>query len=253
MKPIKLTQQEKDKYLQQFVDKFKKELENFVFNKNESSITVKTGIGEVLKDKILIIFSQEAYLRMQALVESYNTEVGWYGLCDRIDEKTFRVYDVKLCRQYVDGGKVDTEDEDTLEFFNSLSDDEADHMHFQAHSHVNMSTTASCIDLQNQADVVQNMGNSGFYIFQIWNKKGDINTYLYDIDNNTFYDRKDIDIDIEDACGTISDFIAQTDEMVIEKKFYPYVTGGYGYTKKPDQFDSAYYQNYINGYVQGDW
>ena len=220
MKPIKLTEDMKLSLFEQFLDKFKKEVDDYAFGSADGNITIKTNFNQVAADKIVIRYTQEAFLRMRMLVDYFDTEVGWYGLCKRLDEKTFRVYGVKLCKQYVTGSKVDTEDEDTLEFFNSLTDDEAEHMHFQAHSHVRMGTTASGTDLQNQADVVHNIGKTGYYIFQIWNKNDDINTYLYDLDNNVFYDRKDIVIEIEDSAGTINDFILSVLDLVEERKVY---------------------------------
>ena len=131
-------------------------------------------------------------------------------------------------------------------------------MHFQAHSHVNMSTSASGVDLQNQADVVRNMGKDGFYIFQIWNKKGDISTYLYDLDNNVFYDSKDVDIAVEDPLGTVDDFIDSIDKLVIEKKYYPYQNKTPAAKSEPTYLP-GYYANggyydkdgFYTGY--GDW
>ena len=241
MKPIKMTKEAEERMLTSFFEKFRKEWETFKENLNDVKFSFSTDLSEVAKEKILIIYSQKAYLRMQALVDFYDTEVGWYGLVERVTDKIFRVYDVKLCKQYVNGAKVDTEDEDTLEFFNSLTDDEAEHLHFQAHSHVKMSTGASGVDLQNQADVVKNMGNSGFYIFQIWNKNNDINTYLYDLDNNVFYDRKDIVLDIEDEDALISDFLDSTTDMVVEMK--------YQYQKKQGKKEEP---AYLNGYYGGN-
>ena len=238
MKSIYLTEQEKEKLFIKFADEFKKELDNYSFSLSDKTFSVKTNIGEVAKEKVTITFSQEAYLRMKALVDYFNTEVGWYGLVDKIDDHNYYVYGVKLCKQYVDGAKVDTTDEDTLEFFDSLTDDEAEHMHFQAHSHVNMSTNASAVDLQNQNDVVRNVGKTGFYIFQIWNKKEEISTYLSDLDNNIFYDSKDVIIDIEDSLGTIDEFITSIEKLVCKKvTSYPYQWNNYGKEKKKEKKD----------------
>jgi len=255
MKPIRLTTENRNALFKNFFEKFKKELDDFSFNLNDTSITVSTKIGEPAKEKITVLYSQQAYIRMMALVDHYNTEVGWYGLVNKVDDKTYFVYDVKVCKQYVTGGKVDTEDADMVEFFDSLTDEEANAMHFQAHSHVKMDTTASGTDLQNQADIVKSMGNSGFYIFQIWNKSNDINTYIYDIDNNVFYDRKDVILDIVDEAGTVSDFIASTKTLVTEKKYYPYYTKSdvkvFGTGKKKD-YEPFYLPGYYNNYG-GDW
>lgn len=275
MRPINLSNESIEKLYSEFLEKFKNEIANYGFN-GGTSMTIKTNFEEVAKEKVIVRYTQEAYLRMQALVDFFDSEVAWYGLCERLGEKEFRIYGVKVCKQEVSGAKVDTSDEDTLEFFCSLTDDEAEHLHFQAHSHVKMSTGASGTDIQNQQDVVRNMGKSGFYIFQIWNKNNDINTYLYDLDNNVFYDRKDVMIVIEDSLGDLDDFIASIADLVAEKKVYPYQYNGYTYNysnknnkeepksktskktkeKEEDDYDKVYLGDYYDGihyYGGSDW
>ena len=258
MKPINLPENVRLKLFEQFLTKFKEEMDNYAFN-DSASLTIKTNFGEVAKEKVIIRYTQEAFLRMQALVNFFDSEVAWYGLCERLSERVFRIYDVKVCKQTVTGAKVDTTDEDTAAFFESLTDDEANHMHFQAHSHVKMTTGASGVDLQNQHDVIHNMGKTGYYIFQIWNKNNDINTYLYDLDNNVFYDRKDVCLEIEDSLGALDDFLVSVADLVVEKK-YQYNTeyyGGYygkGYKtdtvpKKTEKKDNTYNStNLMEGY-----
>lgn len=253
MKLINLSQEQKEKLFGDFIKKFAEELSKVEFNVNETKISFTAELSTVAKDKIKIIYTPSAYVKMMHLVAEYTTEVGWYGLVDRIDEKTFKVYDVKVCKQYVNGTKVDTEDEDTFEFFNSLTDEEAEHMHFQAHSHVNMSTGASGTDLQNQTDVIKNMGKTGFYIFQIWNKNLDINSYVYDLDNNVFYDKQDVVLDIEDETyGTVNQFIDSTEELVLQKKYTPYVYREDKKAKGKNKKEEEEYQYpYANGYYNG--
>lgn len=253
MKPIIMTKDAEESLLKTIAEKLKKEIDSFKFNINDTKFSFSMDMSQIAKEKITVLFTSQAYLRMQALVDFYDTEVGWYGLVEKINNKLYRVYDVKVCKQYVNGAKVDTEDDDTLEFFNSLTDEEAEHMHFQAHSHVKMSTSASGVDLQNQTDVIHNMGKSGFYIFQIWNKANDINTYIYDLDENMFYDSKDVIIEIEDEDAFISDFIESTIDLVCEKKYYPYQTETSKKGKKKQQYESSYLPGYYNGYENGAW
>lgn len=252
MKPLVIDKQTEEKLLMACFEKFKKELESFKFNMNDSKFSMSMDLSEPAKEKVTILYTQDAYLKMEALVDFYDTEVGWYGLVEQINDKLYRVYDVKVCKQYVNGGKVDTEDEDTLEFFDSLSDEEIEHMHFQAHSHVKMSTSASGIDLQNQTDVVRNMGSKGFYIFQIWNKLGDINTYLYDLDNNVFYDNKDVLVEVESSEGTLADWVANTKELVCEKKTVWEYNAQQKKSKKNEK-ESAYEPTYLPGYYPGNY
>ena len=265
MKPIVITQDAEMLLVKEFLAKFKKELDTFKFNVNDTKISVAFDVSQPAKEKVKIMFTQDAYIKMKSLVDFYDTEVSWYGLVEKLENKLFRVYDVKICKQYVNGGKVDTEDEDTLEFFNSLTDDEAEHMHYQAHSHVKMSTSASCIDLQNQADVVHNIGKEGFYIFQIWNKSNEISTYLYDLDENMFYDSKDVEIDIEGAGETINEFLMSTVDLVIEKKYtytptnkknesmYPKQWENLGKTNEPKSYNGYGCYGGYEGYYEERW
>ena len=267
MKPIKLTEDMKLLVFNDMVKKLEEQMNSYGFNTTDASITIKTNFVQTAKEKVVISYTQQAYLRMRELVQFFDTEVAWYGLVQQIDQLHYKVYDVKVCKQYVNGTKVDTEDEDTIEFFNSLTDEEAEHMHFQAHSHVNMSTSASGTDVQNQEDVISNLGGKGFYIFQIWNKKDDISTYLYDLDNNTFYDRKDVLIDVEG----VDEFIAGVADLV-QKKTYPYQDGSWRKdgsapppkentpaTKKEEkksekeEENTKYPTSYLPGYNSGDY
>jgi len=252
MRPMVLTDEIKRSMLGKLWESFMEACDNFHNGKSSSTITLKTNFTRVAgtDEKVTIIYTPSAYLRMQALVKHFSTEVAWYGLVERIDEKCFRIYDVKLCKQYVDGAKVDTTDEDTIEFFDSLTDEEAEHLHFQAHSHVNMGTDASAVDVQNQYDIIDNMNGDGFYIFQIWNKKGEISTYIYDHEYNVYYDSKDVVFDYEDGDGFISDYLDSVKDMVTEKKhYYPYQQGAY---KGEDYSYQGYSQNWNGGY-RGDY
>lgn len=253
MKPLVMNKEAETMLFKHFAAKFFKELEDYKMNPDKDKFTMTFDMSVPVEEKVTILFTQKAYLRMLMLVDYFDTEVGWYGLVEKLDDKLYRVYDVKVCKQSVNGSKVDTEDEDTLEFFNSLTDDEAEHMHFQAHSHVRMPTTASGVDTQNQLDVVRNMGKSGFYIFQIWNKSGDISTYMYDVDNNAFYDKKDVIIEIEDGDSTITEFLEECQEKVVEQKIYPYEQKNKKGKKGKDNYTPANYNYggyYGNGYYQ---
>ena len=119
---------------------------------------------------------------------------------------------------------------------------------------MNFDTVASGVDTDNQLDVISNMGSKGFYIFQIWNKKGDINTYLYDLDNNIFYDKKDIELEIEDEKGTLDEWVTSTKALVQPKKYtYPYQYPKKSKSKKEtkDSVDETFLRAY--NYANGDW
>ena len=218
MKPIQMNEHEKQNLLKRFNAEFAKTLNDYTFQ-HGAEINFKAKIGTSLKEKIVIRYSASAYLRMNKLVHFFSSEVGWYGLIKKVSDKEYYVYDVLVPRQQVDGAKVDTDDDDMVEFFGSLTDEQADNMFFQAHSHVYMDTTPSGTDSQNQMDILSNIpGHKGFYLFQIWNKKGDVNSFLYDLDANTYYDKNDVELVIDDPdYGSLDEFISEVETLVEQR------------------------------------
>jgi len=215
MRPIKLSEQEKAAIVKALSEKLLEQLDHYTFEKS-TKITFTQDIGAKAKEKARIIYSPLAWLRMKKLVDHFKTEVSWFGLVKRLGDKAWYVYDVLVCRQQVNGAKVDTEDEDMLEFLAGLSDEQAEDLHFQAHSHVDMATTPSGTDMQNQQDILNNMpGQEGFYIFQIWNKRGDINSFIYDLDNNVFFDRDDVELEVDDPeFGSLDNYANEIAKLV---------------------------------------
>lgn len=244
MKPIVISEKEKKNLMDKFSAEFAKTLNDYTFQgKNE--ITFKAQVGSKIKNKIMIRYSPLAYLRMKKLVDFFSSEVGWYGLIEKRSDNEYYIYDVLVPRQQVDGAKVDTDDDDMLEFFGNLTDEQADNMFFQAHSHVNMDTLPSGTDCQNQMDILSNIpGHHGFYLFQIWNKRGDINSFLYDLDANTFYDRNDVELVVDDPeYGSLVGFVAQVEKLVEQRCKTPY--------KKPEKKEPTNIRNYSSRYLNG--
>lgn len=251
MKPISLSQEAKVVLMKEVVSKFAAALEDYEFNINETKFSYEKSFSVKAKDKIIIRFTPQAYLRCLEMVKSYSSEIGWYGLIRKLEDKVYQVYDIIVCNQRVSGGRVVTDDDDMIDFYETLTDEQAEFLHFQAHSHVNMGTGASSVDMDNQASTVKNMGGKGFYLFQIWNKSLDINSFLYDLDNNVFYDKNDIEVVVEDdEFGTITEFISSLKDKVSSMTYVaPKTTGksgsayGYQYGGKAQTFEDFVNQN----------
>ena len=216
MRPIKLSQQAKTMILSAMTEQFSKALDDYEFNMKESKFSFEQSFSVKAKEKITIKFTPLAYLRCLEMVKNYSSEIGWYGLIRKLDDRTYLVYDTIVCKQRVNGARVITDDADNIEFYESLTDEQAEFLHFHAHSHVNMPTYPSPVDIDFQKATVQNTGGHGFYLFQIWNKSLDISSFLYDLERNIFYDKDDIDIVIEDPeYGTLSGFIDSLKDKVL--------------------------------------
>ena len=221
MRHLMLSEKEKEILFKEFSTAFDKAVEEFSFNASKEKFSLTVKFNKPSEQKVVISYTPQAFVKMYSLVHYYDTEIGWYGLVERTGEYSYRVYDVKICKQLVDGSRVTTDDDDTREFYDSLTDEEVNAMHFQAHSHVNFKTAPSDIDIQNQIQIVKSLGNKGFYIFQIWNKKDDINSFVFDLDAGVMYDKDDVICTIENDDSNITDWLIETKACVVERKVIP--------------------------------
>ena len=165
--------------------------------------------------KASVLYTPAAYVKMLKLLEAFTSEVAWHGLVKRTADDEFVVYDIISYPQVVTNVTVDTDQDEYTDFLTGLPMDQAQHMHMQAHSHVNMGVNPSGVDKQNQADIIGSMRRKGFYIFQIWNKRLECHSTIYDFDQNILYENADVTVDIVDDDGNyISDFISVAKRMV---------------------------------------
>lgn len=180
-----------------------------------------------------VSFTATAFAKMQYLIQHFDSEVAWHGVCKRIEDKSeFIISDIMLYPQEVTGATVNTDQTAYQNWLYDLDDEQFNNCRFQGHSHVNMGTTASAVDLEHQDGLLAQVPDDGFYVFGIFNKSGKQNFMIYDLLNNVYFDEKDVDVDIvEDESG----FKAFTDSLkLVTKKTYStgfatgtgYYTGG---------------------------
>ena len=214
MRKLKFSENEKE----HLMNEFKKEIENYEKNITNKKLSFTKEVGETVEEKIKVIFTPTAYLKSILLVRDLPGEVGWQGTIGKLDDKSYIVEDVFVYPQVVNGART-RDMTQTNEWYEDMANKGLLHrLRFQAHSHVNMGTHASDVDLKNQKQVVMNI-QKGFYLFQIWNKQGSIDSYLYDLENGVMYDSEDIDVDIafedgkslEDFCKSYCKFIDTSD------------------------------------------
>jgi hypothetical protein len=171
---------------------------------------------------------------MLTLLAKFNTEVAWHVLMYRGTEpNTFYVYDVLVYPQKVTGSTVNTNDEDYTQFMVDLTDQQAEDLRGQCHSHVNMGVTPSGVDLTHQEKLLKMLNCQGFYMFQIWNKSLAVNTYIFDYDNNIKYDPEDVDVEVEFEDHTMaSEFVKEAKDNVVNAAppaWSGYGSGSFGY------------------------
>ena len=155
------------------------------------------------EEKLHIYYDPVVFAKTVRLVTSHPVEVGW-NLVVKQYKDGYKVSDIFVYPQKVSEATI-TVDVPTWALWKvNLSDDAEANLNGHGHSHVNMGTFASIIDENQQHDEVLTK-NKGFYLFQIWNKRMDVNSFFYDIDNRIYYENKNIEIIVEDVDEFVED------------------------------------------------
>ena len=205
--------------------------------------TARVSDGKVSFTKILgyvnrkatLYFTELAWNKMQALVREFSTEVGWHGTAKRGDDPEkdeYIITDILVpYPQYVTGATVNTEQKEyDMWLFSEENDEVFNSIRFHGHSHVNMATSPSSVDINHWDGIINQLEDDMFYIFAIWNKRGDKTVKIYDFAKNVLFDTTDVEVKVlEDADG-MSAFIKAAKERVKEKKYTPVTQYGHNYS-----------------------
>lgn len=146
-----------------------------------NSIDFKYCVSSTLpKETVTVCFTFAAYLKMYALVQGTNKEIGWYGTVQKVDTNTYLIKDIIVYPQITTAVTVVQDDDREYEFFANLDDDTINTLRFQGHSHVNMGVHASGQDETNRQEFLSQIQDNDFFIFAIANKKYELNLWVYD-------------------------------------------------------------------------
>ena len=182
-----------------FIEQAKKDfLEMLISGKfTDGSISFsRKFVGETNK-KANIKIKKLAWDKMKAIVEEFDSEVAWHGICRRgAKDCEYYIDDIVVYPQEVTGVTVNTDQERYQQWLFEQPDDVFNGIRMQGHSHVNMSTSPSNVDTEYYNSIVNAMTDDMFYIFIIMNKRGDRYTQIYDMKENTIFDTKDITVTI---------------------------------------------------------
>lgn len=190
--------------------------------------------------KAKIHFSGEAWVKMTALINSFSDEVAWHATAYRDDDESkdeYYIGDIFVYPQTVTGATVTTDQQRYEKWLMDLDDDTFNNLRMQGHSHVNMGVTPSAVDNTLYDGILDRLDDDMFYIFMIWNKKGDKTIMIYDFKKNILFDTADCEIDI--AGVDINAFVSDARSKVTRR--YSYTYGGYAGT-------SAYGSTYQGAY-----
>ena len=197
-------------------------------NLESERLSFSKQLTKPAKDAVEVNFTLEAYHEMCALIDHFSTEVAWHGLVNRIDKTHFQITKILIYPQKVTGATVNTDQEKYTNWLYELDDESFNTLRFQGHSHVNMGTTPSGVDMQNQWDLIGNLSDTDYYIFMIWNKRREYNVRVVDMAENVIYSGTDVKVTIGEL--DTKGFLEEADSFV-EKSVattYSSYSSGYG-------------------------
>lgn len=175
-----------------------------------------------LDRKATIYFSEVAWAKMISLIYSCDKEIAWHGLAKRGEDETkddYIIYDLLIYPQEVTGATVTTDQEKYQTWLYNRPDEEFNHIRMQGHSHVNMGTTPSSVDTTFYDRILEQLSDDMFYIFMIWNKRGEKTIKLYDMKKNVLFETKDCEVRVADTGLGIRGFMQSAGEMVVERNY----------------------------------
>lgn len=234
-KIIKMTSQNLDELRKDFEEALKG------VKLSDGKINFTKTFGNIQR-KATLYFTELAYLKMLTLVREFDKEVAWHGIAKRHDteEDAYVISDILVYPQEVTGATVNTDQEKYQMWLMSHEDDVFNNIRMQGHSHVNMGTTPSTVDTSLYERLLDQLDDTMFYIFLIWNKRNEKTIKIYDLAKNVLFETADVTVSlIEDGTG-MEKFLSAAKEMVQDKKYTPTTPATYG---KPYGY-GGYYGTY---------
>lgn len=172
--------------------------------------------------KATVYFTEMAWMKMQTLIREFDKEVAWHGVAYRGEDESkdeYFITDILVYPQEVTGATVNTDQGKYETWLMMHEDDVFNNIRMQGHSHVNMGTTPSGVDTTHQEKILAQLEDDMFYIFMIWNKRGEKNIKIYDLAKNILFDGTDVSVEVQDDGTGMAAFIAEAKKMVQDKKY----------------------------------
>ena len=220
-KVIKITENEIEEIKQEFFEALEKsKLPNGKF-------TFSKTVGEIDR-KADLFYTEKAWIKQQALIDNFSDEVAWHGIAKRGEDESVDEYiieDILVYPQEVTGATVNTDQEEYQNWLYEHDDEVFDNIRMQGHSHVNMGVTPSGVDDSLYERILGQLDDEMFYIFLIWNKKGDKTVKIYDLAKNVLFETADVDVGIIEEEIKLDEFLSDAKEKVKRK-----AATNYGYT-----------------------
>lgn len=154
-------------------------------------------------EKVKIYYTAKAFAKTIQLVKAHPVEIGW-NMTITPYRDGYLVNDILVYPQKVSAAYIAVDVAKWGMWKAGLDNVTEEFLNGHGHSHVNMSTFASIVDENQQHDEILTK-KQGFYFFQIWNKRNEINSFFYDIDNKIYYTKENIEMIVEDVDNFIND------------------------------------------------
>ena len=186
---------------------------------SDGKVTFTKTIGSVDR-KATLYFTEMAYLKMVTLVREFDKEVAWHGVAFRGDDPEkdeYIIKDILVYPQEVTGATVNTDQEGYQTWLMSHEDEVFNNIRMQGHSHVNMGVSPSTVDTSLYERILDQLDDTMFYIFLIWNKRGEKTIKIYDLAKNILFETGDVEVKTTDEGMGLEEFLANAKEMVKTK------------------------------------
>lgn len=207
--------------LNQYTQEFYETLRTGKFSDGKINFTKTLG---TVDRKATVLFTEMAWQKMQTLIREFDKEVAWHGVAERCEEKdTYLISDILVYPQEVTGSTVTTDQNEYEMWLMKQEDDVFNNIRMQGHSHVNMSTSPSSVDLNLYDGILSQLDGDMFYIFMIYNKRGEKTVKLYDLRENILFETADVTVAVKEV-GDLTGFLEEAKELVVTKT-YNYGTG----------------------------
>ena len=227
-KNIRITQENINEVLKDFAAMLQKT------KMSDGKVNYTKSFGAIDR-KAKLKFTEMAWIKMTSLVREFDKEIAWHGVAYRGAQESdeYIITDILVYPQYVTGVTVNEDVERSSHWSMKLSDEVFNNMRMQGHSHVNMSVSPSGTDTDLYAKFLNQCGDKDFYIFLIWNKRGDKMIKIYDFEKNVLFETADCTVEIIPDGTGIEEFLKNAKEMVKDKVYRPTPIGSA--LTKPEQ------------------
>lgn len=194
MKPIVYDQRIQDEILKDF----KKFLTENRTSNNKISYTYV--VKEMFKNENIkmptVVFTAEAWLKIQTLMNNTGDEIGWHGIVKRIENNTFIITDILVYPQVVSGSNITTDQEKYQNWLMAQPDEIFNNIRYQGHSHVYFKADPSATDWYLYERILQTLRKTDYYIFMIINKRQELFMMIYDMAQNVVFEKGDISVTV---------------------------------------------------------